>query len=188
MKKDEAMVTQLTEVFSQQAIQACLESESQANFYICDSPHDDVNEKTFIAITGNEQGFKISNPNQKTIYHLPLDHCFCDHLATYQGQRCDCIIFDDTYFCFAELKLNVTSHRKATDESAEAREQLGAVIEYFKNSFQAVTKDFLDYNLEAYIVMQRKIYPKQRARLDLIRGRFLERYGVELYEKNEKEF
>ncbi len=188
MKKDEAMVTQLTEVFSQQAIQACLESESQANFYICDSPHDDVNEKTFIAITGNEQGFKISNPNQKTIYHLPLDHCFCDHLATYQGQRCDCIIFDDTYFCFAELKLNVRKPKKATDKCGDALKQLITTIEFFRNSFQSVTKDFLDYNLEAYVVMQRKIYPRHPTWLKDKQTEFLEQYGVELYEKNEKEF
>ncbi|GEM_PF-833853 len=188
MKRDKAMVAQLTEVFSQQAIQACLETESQACFYICDSLHDDVNEKTFIVTTETEQGFKIINSQQKTIYHLPIDHCFFEHVTMYQGKRCDCIIFDDTYFCFVELKLNVISYRKATDKADETRKQLGAVIEYFKNSFQTATKDFLAYNLEAYIVMQSRIYPRHRARLNLIQGRFLELYGVKLFEKNEKEF
>jgi len=186
MNRNEIMVAQLIEIFSQQAVQVCLESETKSYFYICEGLHD--NEKSFIMADETEKGFKVINVKQKTIYHLPTDHCFLEHLATYQGKRSDCIIFDDTHFCFVELKLDVTSHRKAADEAGEARDQLGAVIEYFKKSFQTASKDFLGYNLEAFVVMQQKIYPRHRARLVPLQKRFKDMYGVELFEKSEKAF
>jgi hypothetical protein len=190
MTKDESMITQLQEIFSQKAIEECLEVEKRELFHICDNIND--NEKTYIAVGEVEKNFKISNPNQKKVYHLPFDNCFVTYLPEYNPKdgRCDCIIFDDRYFCFAELKLNVESTRKktVTEKAKEAREQLGTTIEFFEQSFQNASKNFLEYELEAFIVMQREIYPRHRARLDPIRVRFLEQYGVELFEKNEKEF
>lgn len=190
MKRDEFMITQLDEIFSHQAIENCLDVEDRELFHICDSLND--NEKTYIAVGEIEKSFKIINPNRKKIHHLPFDNCFVTYLPEYNPKdgRCDCIIFDDRYFCFAELKLNVESTRKktVTKKAEEARKQLGSTIEFFKQSFQNASKNFLEYELEAFVVMQRHIYPRHRARMDPIRIRFLEQYGVELFEKDEKEF
>lgn len=190
MKRDEFMIAQLQEIFPHQAIEECLEVEKGEFFHICDSIND--NEKTYIAVGEVEKSFKIINPHQKPVYHLPFDNCFVTYLPAYnpKGGRCDCIIFDDTYFCFAELKLNVESTRKktVTEKAKEAREQLGTTIEFFKRSFHNVSKNFLEYELEAFVVMQRHVYPRHRARMDPIRVHFLEQHGVELFEKNEKEF
>ena len=126
MTKDELMITQLQEIFPQKAIEECLEVERRELFHICDSIND--NEKTYIAVGEVEKSFKIINPKQKKVYHLPFDHCFVTYLPEYKTKdgRCDCIVFDDSYFCFAELKLKVESTRKktVTEKAKEAREQL----------------------------------------------------------------
>ncbi|MEZ4657995.1 MAG: hypothetical protein R2911_10515 [Caldilineaceae bacterium] len=92
------------------------------------------------------------------------------------------MIFDDQYICFVELKLDV--RRQATQKLKDARGQLGASIEFFKTNVPILT----NYRLEAYAVLQDKVYPRNSASRDIVKVRFLEQYGVELFETSTKSF
>ena len=191
-QKDAAMSAQIAQFFSERAIQECLESDNRAEFHICDGNENASTEKeqrTFILrvpMTNDLYSFTVKNPGRKKIHHLAVDHCFFDR--SYSGDRCDCIVFDDVYFCFVELKLNLRTKKGAAKHLRKARKQLGSVIQEFKRTFQNNSKDFLGYILEAFIVMYKQRYPKDTASRKIRAVHFLEEYGVALFETNEKVF
>ena len=186
MNKDELMIAQLREVFAERPVDRCLAFDIRKEFYIYE---DETSNRSFIfkkdGMPGD--GFLIINPKQKSIRHLSIDHCFFTDGDSYEGKRCDCVVFDDHNFCFIELKLNV-KWRKATDQLREAREQIGAVIEFFKEAFDNASKGFLGFELEAFVVMRQHIYPRNRANRSSVFVEFLEKYGVTLFEQNCKKF
>lgn len=185
MSRDELMVAQLREVFTTTPVDKCLDHDDGERFYILE---DDTLSKSIIEeyLILND-GFLIINPNKKTVYLLAVDNCFLEYLDEYEGKRCDCIVFDDHYFCFVELKLNVSEPRQVTKRLREARKQLGNVIEFFRETFDKASRDFFGFEMEAYVVMRQNVYPKSRASRVSVFVEFLDKYGVKLLEKDFKE-
>jgi hypothetical protein len=129
-------------------------------------------------------GFKVSNLKHRNINLLATDHCF--FADDDRIKKCDFVLFDDIYFCFVELKLNVT--RKPSDKIHEAQEQLGTTIDFLRNSFSQKSKRFFNFELEAYVVMQSRIYPKHPAGKAHRRVSFKDKYQVKFFEQNSKTF
>ena len=129
-------------------------------------------------------GFLIKNANNLRIYLLALDACF---FRSDELQRCDSLAFDDSCLCFVELKIDVGS-RNSARQLRKARSQLGASIQFFKDHVLGKLPSLANYQLEAYVVMYDKVYPRARAARNSVFVQFLEEYGVELFEKNTKEF
>ena len=184
MSRDELMLTQLREVFTATPVDKCLDHNDSERFYILE---DDTSGKSIIDKSLTQDGFLIINPHKKTVYMLATDNCFLECLDQYEGKQCDCIVFDDHFFCFVELKLNVSRPKQVTKSLREAREQLGNVIEFFRETFDKASKDFLGFELEAYVVMRQKVYPKRSASRANVFARFLKKYKVALLEKDSKE-
>lgn len=186
MSRDELMVAQLRQVFTTTPVDNCLDRDDSEQFYIIE---DDSSSQSIIEkYSTSKDGFLIINPHKKTIYLLTTDNCFLEYLDEYEGKRCDCIVFDDHYFCFVELKLNVSVPRQATRRLREARKQLGNVIEFFRETFDKVSRDFLGFDLEAYVVMRQNIYPRWRASRMSVYVEFRDQYGVILLERDSKKF
>ncbi len=185
MSNDELMLAQLREVFSATPVDQCLDHDDSERFYILED--DTLNKSIIEEYVTRQDGFLIINPHQKTVYMLATDNCFLDYLDEYEGKRCDCIVFDDHYFCFVELKLNVLRSRKAIRRLRRAGEQLGNMIEFFRETFGKASRDFLGFELEAYVVMRQDVYPRRSSSRTEILVEFLEEYKVELWERNSKE-
>jgi hypothetical protein len=183
MSRDTILITSLYELFVDRPIKNCLDSNNAVQLVV----YEDVNGRACIETVEHPSsiiGFLVQNPSKKRIYLLALDHCFFED---HEDTRCDCIIFDDHYFCFVELKLNVRP-RRATQELKSARRQLGVTIQFFKATLLPKSKNFFNFTLEAYVVMQTPVYPRKRAGRDIVFVKFLEDFGVELYERNSKSF
>lgn len=182
MSRDSNFVLSLYELFANRPIKNCLDSSKAVHLVV----FEDANGKTCIEELEHQTfGLHVENLNKKQIYLLALDHCF---FKDYEDTRCDCIIFDDSCLCFVELKLNVGKYDQATEALKKARKQLGTTIQFFKTALQLKSKNFFNFNLEAYVVMQSTVYPRKRASRDAIFVKFLEDFGVELFEKNSKTF
>jgi hypothetical protein len=61
------------------------------------------------------------------------------------------------------------------------------VIEFFREAFDKASRDFLGFELEAYAVMHQDVYPGMSPSRTEVLVDFLEKYKVELWEKNSKE-
>ncbi len=129
-------------------------------------------------------GFLVKNDNNLRICLLALDGCF---FRSDDSQRCDCLVFDDNYLCFVELKIEV-GRRQSTRKLRDARDQLGASIQFFRENLLCDPSTSVDYKLEAYAIMQDNVYPRNSASRNIVFVQFLEKYGVELFETNTKTF
>jgi hypothetical protein len=129
-------------------------------------------------------GLQLENPTGKLIYLLKIDKAwFLDHQ---HSQRCDCVIFDDQTFCFVELKLQVSTWKRASERIKEAIDQIKNTLTFFR--LHMLGCQLSRFQLEAYIVMQSHIYPRQPAGRTQRQVRFLEETGLKLYEHNHKTF
>lgn len=129
--------------FPRIVVDGCLETTAKSEFGILDRKA----EKCIIQhYEGGKIHFIVLNPNQKPIHFLAIDHClFSDNLPkTENHQRCDCAIFDETTFCFIEIKDVVFSQK--SKESRDAKNQLLDTIDIFQNKI-----DFKGKRLEAYV-------------------------------------
>ncbi len=183
MSRADAMAAQLREVFDPEPVEACLSVETEERFWVSEEvpSRRSVIEKR----PPRRGGFAIVNPRRRRVYLLAVDNCFLERIAGYEGRRCDGVLFDERFFCFVELKLEVS--KRATRKLREAREQLGDVIEFFREAFEERGVGFLGLELEAYVVMRQNVYPRHRASRDKVLVEFMERYGVRLFEASEKE-
>jgi len=189
MSKDHLLQQAIANQFPDRPWQQCLSPPYRdERLMVIDKPQADGQKKSIIAphpVTETEPAFQISNPTKKPIHLLAIDGCF---FTSNDPKRCDCLVYDDQCLCFVELKLDATSHRRATSNLKKARKQLGATISFFKSAFNLVTQNFWGFDLEAYAVMNTQFYPRQSASRTHIFVGFLEEYGVKLYEKNTKTF
>lgn len=183
MRRDLKLIETLNGLFAERLEDGCLTSSNVETLLIIE---DDTDRSTFTVFReGNSSvGFLIENPNRKTINLLSADHCF---FGESEPARCDCIVFDDTCICFAELKLNVVKRKTATNNLKTARTQLGTTIEFFKTALASTSPSIFDFALEAYVIMRGNVYPRHRGR-QAVFVRFLEKYGVKLIEANQKMF
>lgn len=174
-----------------------LEIESRSEFFIADykgQSHlilntDKTNNSCKIKINKIEQtieDFEITKTffvsNAKIIAFIPVDGKF--GLLGYGDSYCDCIIFDANDLCFIEFKLNATSLeiRAVRKNREKAISQLGNTIKLFDKKLSG---NYSGLHLEAYICTP-DIYPRENASWEVLRVSFLEKYGIELFEKVEK--
>ena len=119
--------------------------------------------------------------NSKTIYFIPID----GKKGLLGGiSNCDFIFWNKKDFCFVELKLNAT----ATDDRAirknrqKAISQLKETINFFDG---ILNKDYFGLNLEAYVSTP-DIYPRENTAWQSLKVEFLEKTGIDLFEKRTK--
>jgi len=129
------MINELKSEFTHIEEKSCLEIVNNKYFEILDH---EINKRCYI-VSENGQ-FKVSNSCQKELNFIAIDNCLFD---SSDGERSDCMIFDDKIICFIELKncknKNISKNRK------KAKSQLISTIKFFKDKFD------LDFELEAYI-------------------------------------
>jgi hypothetical protein len=154
----------------------CIEVHATEQIYVLDLVSDKCKVASISEISISH--FCVLNPSKKDIYFLAIDKCiFTDS----SHKKCDFAIFDNTLFCFIEIK--DTPNRTLTHKKKSV-EQLKVTITKFKEKI-----DFTGYTIEAIISWRyTPMRPAattlmQSAKLDLF-----ENYGVKLLEGNQKEF
>ena len=78
----------------------------------------------------HEETLDVINPNNKIIYCLSTDQCL---LKTVDGEKCDCVLFDDKTIIFVEMKTNASTQIKVTleKECNHAIEQILSINRLF---------------------------------------------------------
>jgi hypothetical protein len=132
-----------------------------------------INEVETIINRDDTKVFYVNNA-QKTIF-VPVDGkkgllSFIDSL------------FDEIDFCFLEFKLNASSLKKVIQNRVKAISQLSNTIDLFD---EKLDRNYEGLHLEAYVCSP-LIYPKNDASWKKLSVEFLEKYGVPIFETNEK--
>jgi hypothetical protein len=142
-------------------------------------PH---NGKCIIDNAHSHANFIIQNPNAKEIHFVAIDSCvFIDNTH----KKCDCIVYDDAFFCFIEIKdtdnANLGSRRK---NLSKAYKQLETTITMFSADL-----NFGTFALEAIVAFRdRPLRPVASATNQYQRLRFQTLFNVDLKIGNEKTF
>lgn len=120
--------------------------------------------------------------NAKIVAFIPIDGK--TGLLRFSDSYCDAVFFDEIDFCFVEFKLNATSLRegKINKNRKKAIEQLSNTIKLFD---EKLNKNYEGLNLEAYLCTP-LTYPRNDASWVSLSVEFLESYGIQIYETNEK--
>lgn len=166
----------------------CLETRNEIIFWVDEYP-DEIEfernrKKSFVLIeTEDELLFTVKNPTQKDVHFLAIDQGIFWKTEKYKLGRCDFALFDDTRFCFIEIKEVTLKHRNK--ERLEAYKQLKETIVKFKNHIE-----FGHYQVEAQVSFKssRKIYPRQSSSNQDIVKEFDDELAVALFENNDIEF
>ncbi len=156
----------------------CLKIETSLEFSIADGEANTG--RCYIVNAEETEGqFKVSNPRGKEIYFLAIDKCLLDDQDNLE--RCDFAIFDESTFCFVEIK---ETRRRRGKVREKAIQQLEATINYFKQHI-----DFEDYRLEAIIyLVSRGAYPAADTNKEKMKARFATKLETLLLEGNHKAF
>jgi hypothetical protein len=130
--------------------------------------------------------FGIHNPNLQSISLWAIDGCF---MGPQPGKRCDCILFTKSVFCFIEFKVNVQSSapQSILEHRNRACLQLRATIEFLFSSLSSQNIPLNSTKYEAYVCSPPR-FPDKDTSMTAERIHFLEKYGVMLFEANEKTF
>ena len=166
----------------------CLETRNEIIFWVDEYP-DEIEfernrKKSFVLIeTKDELLFTVKNPTQKDVHFLAIDQGVFWKTEKYKLGRCDFALFDDTRFCFIEIKEVTLKHRNK--ERLEAYKQLKETILKFREHL-----DFGHYQIEAQVSFKssRKIYPRQSSSNQDIAKEFDDELAVALFENNDIEF
>lgn len=127
----------------------CIETISDEKFFVIEDSS--TNKSSLIkkdTSKGDYSEFEIENINKKDIHFLAIDNCIFDDSSDHK--KCDFSIFDETTFCFVEMKTNATSlkdqARKKNKKTAIL--QLKETVKIFKEKI-----DFskYEYSIEAII-------------------------------------
>ena len=179
------MIKKLKDAFSQIERNFCLEILKDKEFKIYDCPElDDSCTKGRCYIRTNGQ-FKVINSNEKEINFLAVDKCifFDDD----EFKKCDCIVFDNKFFCFIEIKEFNTTRKVGKRRRAKREASLNQVkstIEKFKEKFE------IDRELEAYICVKKATegIPSTQASSSDRKLEFEEELRTKLFDGCQKEF
>lgn len=117
-------------------IDICYESIDKQHFFIQDGGDQ---EPTFIVESNGE--FEVINPHNTPLTFLKTDSCVYD---SNDKTRCDCVIYNETTFCFIELKC--IKPKNFTKNRQKAEKQLEMTIKDFQNEELLKNK-----TLEAYV-------------------------------------
>lgn len=128
----------------------------------------------------NSKLFNISNA--KMVGFIPIDGK--KGLLRKVAKRCDFVFFDENDFCFVEFKLDAISEeeRAIRSNTRGAIDQLKATISWFNYK---LSKNYAGLNLEAYVCTP-EFYPRFNSSWIAFAKDFLEEYGFELFEINNK--
>ncbi|MCX5981331.1 MAG: hypothetical protein NTY89_05920 [Nostocales cyanobacterium LacPavin_0920_SED1_MAG_38_18] len=118
--------------------------------------------------------------NAKVVGFIPIDGK--RGLLGFGDSHCDFVFFDENDFCFVEFKLNATSLRKVDANRDKAIKQLTNTIDLFDKKLNG---NYADLNLEAYVCTP-EFYPRFNSSWIAFAKDFLEEYGFELFEINNK--
>ena len=118
--------------------------------------------------------------NAKVVGFIPIDGK--RGLLGFGDSHCDFVFFDENDFCFVELKLDATSLRKVDKNRDKAINQLTNTIDFFDNK---LVRNYAGLNLEAYVCTP-EFYPRFNSSWIAFAKDFLEEYGFELFEINDK--
>ncbi len=158
-----------------------VQTETSDMFYIID-----IQGMSKIYQSCNEMGkcFSVYNEQSLEIFFIPIDGK--NGLLNFGTSYCDTVIFSKKDFCFLEFKLNATSQevRAIRKNRKKAIKQLSNTIDYFD---EKLDKNYLGLNLEAYVSTP-NTYPRQDTSWMNFEVEFLEKFGIPLFEKNEKRF
>jgi hypothetical protein len=174
---------------------SCLTDNSDVDVYIEDSK---VHKKCVFAIApepayADQNCFKITNQNNKTVFLWAIDGCFVADgkpLSVSFPMKCDCMFGCENYLGFVEFKLdaNPLANPKTIAENREtAVEQIEHTIGFLKDALNiSGLFKVQGYVIEAFICTPVHYPSKNTAIADLALA-FLEDYGVPLFEANHKE-
>ena len=174
-----------------------LEIEMRSEFSIIDYQgqsfiiiNHNLDDNTFtIKLNGfdtDKNGFDITKlfniSNAKMVGFIPIDGK--KGLLRFGNSHCDFIFFDENDFCFVEFKLNATSEeeRAISKNREKAIGQLKNTISLF--DFK-LNRNYAGLNLEAYVCTP-EFYPRFNSSWIALAGNFLEEYGFEPFEINNK--
>jgi len=118
--------------------------------------------------------------NAKVVGFIPIDGK--RGLLGFGDSHCDFVFFDENDFCFVEFKLDATSLRKVDKNRDKAINQLTNTIDLFDNK---LVRNYAGLNLEAYVCTP-EFYPRFNSSWIAFAKDFLEEYGFELFEINNK--
>jgi hypothetical protein len=118
--------------------------------------------------------------NAKIVGFIPIDGK--KGLLGFGDSHCDFVFFDENDFCFVEFKLDATSLRKVDKNRDKAINQLTNTIDLFDNK---LVRNYAGLNLEAYVCTP-EFYPRFNSSWIAFAKDFLEEYGFELFETNNK--
>lgn len=201
MKKFEAMRLLLQAAFP--LLNDYLQTEQKATIYILDYEKTKTSylanstcelENTYIINMENGQEVQFNNLKEGYIFKiigapiigfLPIDGK--SGLLGMGESHCDCVFFDDKYFCFVEFKLNADStanSRAVRKNRKKAAKQLGNTISIFD---EKLGSNYGGLTLEAYIATP-PTYPRNDAAWKQLAVTFLEKYGVQLFEACQKNY
>ena len=129
---------------------------------------------------------KITNPTKKIIVLFAIDGCF--YGRSQPPKHCDCIIFDDNTFCFAELKLDYKSRNPHENTIKKTRNKaINQLLSTFKIFRDAFSNNFLGFSLEAYICTPTH-YPAISTKFQNFSLKTSRNLGLTLIESNKKTF
>ncbi len=166
----------------------CLEDTKAAEFWIFDESE---TKRCYIRIepTSDEKHFQVLNISAKNISFLAIDKCMFDDSIKRQ-KRCDFAVFDESVFCFVEIKIVKAKNRKA--ERVNMYEQLRMTMQTFVENGVS----FGNRKVEAIacfpifdpILEESKIYPIFSSRSSDATAEFLQDFNATLLEGNSKTF
>jgi hypothetical protein len=133
-------------------------------------------------INGFDKSKLFNIINATRVAFIPIDGK--QGLLRFGDSHCDFVFFDDTDFCFVEFKLNAISieERAINKNRKKAIEQLKNTINLFDDK---LGRDYAELNLEAYVCTP-EFYPRFDSSWQALAQDFLEEFGIELFESNNK--
>ena len=175
------MIEQIANAFPHSGANKCHEIQKGAEFHIYDSDEG----KSKICENEEPHHFSVVNPNEKSISFLAIDKCLISDSERGMG-RCDCAVFDDSTFCFVEIKAITTENANSIDaHRKKSRDQLLNTIRRFKSVL-----NFHNFQIEAFIAIGPANTPTLQKALttDLNTKVKFEEIGAIFYKGNVKRF
>lgn len=142
------MTPQITALYPHVLTNNCLEVRNDLELKIVE-PHG--NGKCQINNLSIDPNFLVRNPDSKDINFLAIDGCV---FTIEPHKRCDCAVYDDSTFCFVEIKdsdTTLVSLMTRQNHLTKAYQQLEVSINLFTS-----TMNFTGYNLEAIVSFREK--------------------------------
>lgn len=181
------LIQTLDQAFKGRNFKKSISSYQQDEFFIDDN--ETAKHCIFVDKTNGNRDLMlhVHNPTPKDIVLWAIDGKF---FGFGKGpSKCDAALFDDKEFCLMEFKFNATSRNPNTilENQQKATLQLEKMVDYINTALTAATLSFPPYRKEAFVCAP-SFYPHNSNHIQSERVRFLEKFGIELFDENEKTF